>query len=394
MLRQFASSRDPELLRRAANQLGPAITQINDLLVETSIKRLSIGPSKSPHANILGNALRGYVDGMLPLSSLQHALGEFDKALGETHAHYSQLAATTRSGMLTDELQRIGQAMSVLHGFSEEISACQTTAAASRLLARYETVVEACNAAAAAFESCQMVLEQSGKIPCVRCHHFNAAGSTQCEACQAALPKVPATATTTTFGVQEGGLVQEMPLTPDLERLFAAVNQIAENEMAADDFLQTVDATQRLIDKNERDVSEQMRDKREKLAASPAEAEEKERTLAALERAFLVVNESSALVRSGLQMMRNFPREQNREDLVEAVRRVYRGFSQLYEVHLAAGRPVQDTAPQVLTEKPAISVERHDYSVTVSSLDHEDDGESDEHISNLLQSLKDTPDGR
>lgn len=102
------------------------------------------------------------------------------------------------------------------------------------------------------FEAFQEIAEREGKVPCVRCGHFNMPDRTTCEQCSMPLPKKAGVVAGSTFSASEGPARSEHQpvVTPNLLKLYEAVNAVANEEISVQEFAEVVDWFDNLIRTN------------------------------------------------------------------------------------------------------------------------------------------------
>lgn len=384
---QFAERRDQEALEQAADRLMGAFSTFNTALQHSGMSRLAAGPSRSPHVNILRNALEGFAQKMLPEFAWHDAVVGFTEAMRRTHLEIDAVASAAHTPALHEDLKSLQAAVAQMDAFVQELTLCRDNRTAMTLLERFGAFSATVDQVLDTFDNVRKLLEQAGKVVCVRCHHYNPAGASTCERCHARLPRFGGDSPSSLLGVKEGGAapLQCMPLPAPLQRLFTAVNQIAEDAISVEDFLIVVDQTSRQIDDNEQSAETQAATKYAQINEALHDEAQRDAATVALTQSLHAIRDGSAVVRDGLERMRVFVHDQDRDKLEEAVRGVYRGFCQLHEVHEASERPlVEAHTAHIVLEAPLVSVKQADYSLTLSA---ETDEEEPEESSPLIRSL-------
>lgn len=339
LFKDFAGIKDPNILEKAIQQLQEASAQIKEGLARVSLKRLTSGPSKSPHVNLIINALKGFAEEAIPFESYSQAVDDFKQTMIDTHKEFKKLSTVRITSIqMQEEIQRIQDAIEKHDEFLSDLEKTQTAQEAGLVLTNLQIVIEAANTFINAYQSLLALSERENKIVCVRCQHYNPPGSRSCENCHAVLPRIAEMQAVSTFAVQEGGdsfqnPLGEMPITPEMHRLFTAVNQVAEGEIGGEEFLGVVAWMEEQVNTTEKNVQLYVSSNKEKLKHVDTSQEEKEQIVQALEEAQQIVAEGSDIIRNGLDVMRKFIEEPDREYLLEGVRGVWEGFQQIFELH-------------------------------------------------------------
>lgn len=339
LFKEFASTKNMQTLDDASPLLIEASNRIKDEFMKVATKRLTTGPSKSPHVNLVMNALKGFSEGAVVFEAYVQAVNYFKTIMEETHREFNKLAAIrTNSVQVEEETQRIAIAIQVQDEFVTELEKVQTIDDANTLLLNSSKFTNAADTFTESFQNILSMTERENKVLCIRCQHYNYPESRSCENCHAILPKLSGAYSTSTFVVNETGDPSqrrrgEMPVTKELHELLTAVNKVAEREITCEEFLEVVNWMEGYINTTENNVRSYVTSNIEKLSKSALPPQEKQQIKEALENAQKIVMEGSAIAREGLNSMRNFTEDPNQEYLTEGVRLVWQGFQQKYELY-------------------------------------------------------------
>ncbi len=330
-LELFKTADDPGRLSQAALQLEEAISRLSDVGSRMAYRRLSSGPSKSPDFNLLGSAMRGFAEGMLPVEAYRQAIEDFRAGLMEADKQIGKVRAAARgSSTVLGLIEQVAGASGTLKDFARELEACPTRQAAASLLADYDSLVPAVDAMVETFQSVLERLDQATRILCLRCQHHNPPLSRSCENCHAQLPRMDGFVSQSSFAVLEGGA--EMPITEELHELFTAVNQVVEQKIDFEEFLVVVEAMKQFVNDQEQQVrarAQKELDRRRKCRVSDAPENE---VLSFLEHGLDVITQGFDMIWTGLELMAGYPEQPNPATLMEAVRRTHQGFQHLYDL--------------------------------------------------------------
>ena len=260
LFKQFASTKNLQTLDDAGSLLSEASNRIKDGLMKVSIKRLTTGPSKSPYVNLVMNALKGFKEGAVPIESYRQAVADFKNIIAETHREFQKLALVrTNSVQVQEEIQRIATAIQAQDEFVEELEKIQNVDDSKKLILNLSKFTDAANTFTESFQNVLSLVERENKVICFRCQHYNPPDNRSCEKCNATLPKLSEAHVTSTFAVHETGDPSqksgvEMPVTKEMHELFTAVNNVAENELSYEEFLNVVDWMEQHVNNTENNV--------------------------------------------------------------------------------------------------------------------------------------------
>ena len=202
---------------------------------------MSQGPCRLARTNILLSAVEAYVQGGISADILVDSIDAFEAELAEENGRFQELAAMpNESEAVQIEIAGVKSAYDlhedVLTLFSEIL---EGEVESEELANAKKMLVEASEKLSDHKEALTEIGENEGKISCVRCGSANEPGSRVCGKCGAQLPQQASSAASTmSFQESDGEAVfgGELEMTTNLERLFQAVNDLAEEKISDEEF--------------------------------------------------------------------------------------------------------------------------------------------------------------
>ena len=204
--------------------------------------KMGAGPCRLRRTNVLLSALKSLQSGGLAVTTFLKTLESYEGEILEERTRFEQLAATPgQSDIVASEVSGVAEAyelheeaLGILAEFAEGEMSLEDCAKGEALL------IEASEKLSDHKEKLVANAEEEGKVSCVRCGARNEPTSKVCSSCGAQLPQV-AGAVSSTMSFQESNGSHnfgagELEMTENLERLFLAVNAIAEQEISDEEF--------------------------------------------------------------------------------------------------------------------------------------------------------------
>ncbi|MCD4783836.1 MAG: hypothetical protein K8T10_08435 [Candidatus Eremiobacteraeota bacterium] len=248
----FTKDGDKKLLKQGIEGCKIAYPKIKELIPIVNYTRMIQKPTSSPEANLLLNMAYALSKGIIQEEDFVETLQQAEESFNELKLKIESLSRQeTDSVLVKEELQRslegldlYGNAISDYYRFLENREGLFLDQAEWELK-------EAVEILAKSNKTFQEIGEREGKTPCIRCGRYNQPDRKTCEQCGAILPKAAASGTASTFDVQVGetaiSMDMDTPIPENLEILFTAVNQVADDQISIDEFAATVDEFQNLM---------------------------------------------------------------------------------------------------------------------------------------------------
>lgn len=314
-----------EQLLRTSNGVKEAMASLNEAL-------MSRGPCRLARTNILLSASESFRNGGIGPDAFARTIDSFESELKEEQAAVNELAGMpSQSEAVKSEVAKLRpvyeaheEALAIFAEFLDGEAENEDFYRAQKMLE------EASEKLSDHKEELERLGESEGKVSCIRCGKLNEPGNRVCGSCGAQMPQqagMGGIASTMSFqeeggaaALQEGDLV----LTTNLERLFNAVNEIAENRCSDNDFERVLDWMDGLME-NAIATMPEVPD-----MAPPAEADEDTREQIETLKGELTeqretVIEGMTTIRDALAGMQNFLETRDKEVLVQGVREVRDG---------------------------------------------------------------------
>ncbi len=227
--------------------------RVQELIPIATMALRGQGATAFPDINMILNLTRDLESAQTSDTLLLNALESLEENFGQTRESLMAMSGTeSDSVLIKEELER---ALDALDGIEEAIEDYYEFFEVREILV-LQSAADNLEASAvqlqSAFEAFQEIAEREGKVPCVRCAHFNMPDRTSCENCGASLPKKAGVVAASTFSTAEGPAAnQHQPVvTPNLKKLYEAVNAVANEEISVDEFSEVVEWFANLIQTN------------------------------------------------------------------------------------------------------------------------------------------------
>ena len=223
-----------EQLLRTSNQVREAIGSLNLAL-------MSDGPCRMTRTNVLLSAAETFRTGGIGPDAFAESVEAFETQLREERDAVAEMTvAQINSEAIKRELEGVTEAYEMhedaLALFSEilegEVDGKEFDNAKKLLIEASEKLSDH-------KEALIEIGENEGKVSCVRCGAKNEPGSKVCSKCGAQLPQqTNQSASTLSLQENDGAAVfgGELEITTNLERLFVAINNIAEDKISDEEF--------------------------------------------------------------------------------------------------------------------------------------------------------------
>jgi hypothetical protein len=181
----------------------------------------------------------------------------------------------------------------------------------------------------------QEIADREGKILCLRCSHYNERDRRTCDKCGAMLLQAAETGVMSTMVVSEEQTSapsgdENIPVGENVQRIFLAVNQVAENEISLEQFEAEVEWMDGVVEHYASTVGARPQVKTDTLPAG--QREQYEELSALSEQADAEFREAVEYFRDGLNRYRQFLGDQVKDYLVEGTRSIWEANKKLYYV--------------------------------------------------------------
>lgn len=232
---------DKSQLNAVFEKLLITSNQVKEAMGSLNLALMSAGPCRLNRTNILLSAAEAFRRGGISPDAFAEAMEAFESHLREERDAFHQMTVVPNSSQSIQEqvegartaYEMHEDAIAVFSEFLEgELEAAEFEKARKLLIEASEKLSDH-------REALLEIAENEGKVSCVRCGTKNEPGSRVCSNCGAQLPQ-QASMSSSTLSVQEndGAAVMggELVITSNLERLFEAVNAIAEDRSSDEEF--------------------------------------------------------------------------------------------------------------------------------------------------------------
>jgi tetratricopeptide (TPR) repeat protein len=314
-----------EQLLRTSNAVKEAMASLNEAL-------MSKGPCRLTRTNVVLSASETFRTGGISPDQFARTLDGFEAELKEEQAAVNELAGLpSQSEAVRQEVAQLRgayelheEALSMFSEFLDGEAEPEDFTRAQKLL------VEASEKLSDHKEELERLGESEGKVSCIRCGKLNEPGNRVCGSCGAQMPQQPGLggiSSTMSFQEDDGSAALregDLVITTNLERLFNAVNEVAENRCSDADFERVLDWMDGLME-TAISTMPQIPD-----MTPPTEASEETRSQIDTLKEELAEQRSAVIegmttIRDALATMQGFLESREKDVLVQGVREVRDG---------------------------------------------------------------------
>ncbi|GEM_PF-1927660 len=229
-----------------------AAMRVKDLIPAANLKRLTQIPTTSPQANLVINLGKTLLGENGREEMFLEALKNLEESFNDTKMQFEAIKRSpTDSVLVKEEMENATKAIAAyenaLNDFYRFVELRETLLLV-QASTKLEEAVKMLNQSGETFTS---IAEREGKVPCIRCSHFNPPERKTCEKCGAVLPVSAESQPSRTFEMGEQDEVEqhteEIVLTENIHRLFDAVNKVSEGQIAVEEFQEVVNWMEELV---------------------------------------------------------------------------------------------------------------------------------------------------
>ncbi len=312
-------------LLRTSNGVKEAMALLNEAI-------MSQGPCRLARTNVLLSASDTFRAGGIGVEPFGSTLDEFETEIREEKAAVLELSALpNQSEPVAKEIRGVKEAydlheeaLGMFAEFLDGEGGPEDFEKAQKLL------IEASEKLSDHKEALEKLGESEGKVSCVRCGTLNDPNNRVCDSCSAQLPQqagVGGIASTMDFQEADGSATighGELEMTSNLERLFLAVNEIAEERSSDDEFEEVLLWMDNLI-VNATATMPEVPNMANNPDYSPELVEQIGQLQEELNGQRDLMLEGMATIRSALNTLQSFTEGRDKNTLVKGVREVRDG---------------------------------------------------------------------
>jgi tetratricopeptide (TPR) repeat protein len=231
---------DKQALETVFEQLLATSNSVKEAMGLLNVALMSEGPCRLERTNILLSAADTYQQGGIGADGFAESLDLFEVDLRDESTKFQELAAMPNdSDSIQQEIEGVKEAydlhedaLSLFHEILEGEAETAEFANAKK------TLIDASEKLSDHKEALTALGENEGKVSCVRCGNMNEPGSRVCNNCGAQLPQQTSVQSTMSYQESDGAadFGGELEITTNLERLFHAINEVAEERCNDDEF--------------------------------------------------------------------------------------------------------------------------------------------------------------
>lgn len=309
-------------------ELEKSFFELQDLVPKVQMKLHSSGATEYPDLNYLLGLLEKATIGGVGEQPLLEALEAVEEHFSESREIFSQSIGAIDSALANDELKAVlktyeefDDGIEAVYRFLEEHDTDWLTEARGCLLEFAEKFAQH-------HKRLKEIEVQQSQVLCPMCATYNETTRNRCAKCGAQLPQNVAATATSTFDAKEKTEEESRPdviVTPNIAKLYTAVNQVADGSIDHNIFLDEVGRFETLVEANARAMPKEPQ-------AADSETDER---VADIYDAF--ENGVSAF-REAIVLFKTFPEKNDEEVLAEGVRLVDEGARLIAQVEEAVTR--------------------------------------------------------
>ena len=237
---QAVDAGDKQALEKMFQQLLATSNGVKEAMGSLNAALMSEGPCRLARTNILLSAADTYLQGGIGADGFAESLELFEVDLREESTKFQELAAMPNdSDAVQQEVEGVKEAydlhedaLALVHEILEGEADPAEFENAKKIL------IEASEKLSDHKEALIAIGENEGKVSCVRCGKMNEPGSRVCNNCGAQLPQQTGVQSTMSYQESDGAadFGGELEITTNLERLFHAINEVAEERCSDEEF--------------------------------------------------------------------------------------------------------------------------------------------------------------
>lgn len=231
---------DKKALDEVFQQLLASSNGVKDAIGSLNEALMSEGPCRLERTNVLLSAADIFASGGIGADAFAESLELFESEIREEFDKFQEITSMP-SDSETAKVEVEGareayelhfDALALFHEILEGESETDEFESAKSIL------TEASEKLSDHKEALVAIGENEGKISCVRCGTRNEQGSRVCNSCGAQLPQQAKVSSTMSYQEADGAVDfgGELEITTNLERLFHAINDIAEERSSDEEF--------------------------------------------------------------------------------------------------------------------------------------------------------------
>jgi hypothetical protein len=336
MLMAYVKEGREELLEKGMNDLREALTGIRDMIPAMQMKLRTAGPTFSPMANFVINMAMEVAAGRVGDQALKDALDQLRGNFQQLKRQFEGLArGHIESVLIQEEAQKVREALDLEAEAIDEFDRFFEVREGLMLGDACNALVDAMKRLDDAQKAFQEIADREGKILCLRCSHYNERDRRTCDKCGAMLLQAAETGVMSTMVVSEEQTSapsgdENIPVGENVQRIFLAVNQVAENEISLEQFEAEVEWMDGVVEHYASTVGARPQVKTDTLPAG--QREQYEELSALSEQADAEFREAVEYFRDGLNRYRQFLGDQVKDYLVEGTRSIWEANKKLYYV--------------------------------------------------------------
>jgi len=335
-MKEYLESGDQQCIDEGFDTVSRAVRIVKKGLSGLYEERITSGPTKSPHANLLIHACRNRLEGTIDDSALREALMHFSSAAGKFARDMERTAGEAHHSIpVLEELPKLMECADMYDEAISEIDGFMNDKASERLSRAAELLERGTEVLSASMELLESLKEKEGSVACPKCQTLNTQGRLKCNNCNTVLPQL--TDGDGGFEVWEGDAESadpdEMMLTSNLKRLYDAIKAVSENQIDDAEYLGTMAWMRGVLKEAETELAKQP-------FINPFEYPEEEREQ--MKGDSEIVEDAKALFRkgigdfnAGLDLLETFVQNRNQDILKEGIERTYSAARIIYQVQIA-----------------------------------------------------------
>lgn len=320
-------------------QLDDAVRKAK--ILEEHLSKAESGPTNIPSANVLISVLKAYPSDSGQIESLTSILEDYAELLDSYAETFERSASEpVESALIQEEIPRTLEAMDSHYSVIEELGEGLAELTEAKIQSLIERLTQTSTQLEESSEVYTTAVQHQQNILCPSCGRSNPPENRNCEACGQLLPKNEDGASSSTFSILSGPMLEEnqqLEMTENVNQLFLACDEVAVGNITDEQFLNEL----KLAASGLNEFAQEL----EGIAASAVDeslfpsSEDFEfwRTnhLPYLEDVSMTYDAGIKEVQEGLRSMQSYLDNRDDENLVSGIRLVWQGMSTINRAKLS-----------------------------------------------------------
>jgi len=257
-INQSVKEENEELLDQGIEECKRIYPMLRVLIPLVNYNRMIQKPTKSPAANLLINMAKALKKGAIGDEMFARTLEDSEKKFVEMKTQIEmaaeKYAEDSVDEVILDELEKALDGLDTYHDAIEDYHTFLEDREHIFLNRAELELKDASEILEGSIKFFGELGEREGKVPCIRCGHYNLPNRRTCEKCNAIVPMAADTIPQPTFEVSMGKESQHheqvASLPANLIKMFTAIDQVAVGQISTREFEETINWLENIMETN------------------------------------------------------------------------------------------------------------------------------------------------